>query len=60
MQTKSTFSDAEIEAIRAIFHDYAAKMLLAVTGGIITQGQYEAYEVVYDKLMFFMEGNIHQ
>jgi deoxyadenosine/deoxycytidine kinase len=60
MQPKSTFSDAEIEAVRAIFHDYAAKMLMAVTGGSITQNQYEAYEVLYDKLMYFMENKVYQ
>jgi hypothetical protein len=59
MKSSKTFSDAEIEAVRAVFHDYAARMLLALTGGSITQGQYEAYEQVYDKLMYFMENGVH-
>lgn len=51
------FSDAEIEAVRIIFHEYAARMMLALEGEQITEGQYEAYEVLYDKLLFFMGGN---
>lgn len=58
--TRATFSDAEVEAVRAIFHDYAARMMLALEGGQITMGQYEAYEVVYDKLMYFIEGKEYQ
>lgn len=50
------FTDAEIEAVHLIFHDFATKMVFALEGGQITQGQYEAYEVLYDKLVYFMEG----
>lgn len=50
------FTDAEIEAVHLIFHEYASRMVFALEGKQITQGQYEAYEVLYDKLMYFMEG----
>lgn len=57
---KLIFSDSELECVRVIFHDYAIKMAGALESGLITEGQYEAFEVFYDKLVYFMEGKVLQ
>lgn len=53
---EGTFDESEIKAIDHIMHSFAHKMAIGLAMGQISEQAYVAYERLYEKLMYYVEG----
>lgn len=50
------FSEGEIDALGHVFETFAMRLMVELQAGKISEAEYEAFEVLYDKILYFMEG----